>query len=118
MGNDSVNGMLNDTYKRSVNFEITEDKLKVISELEQCNYKTPPIKIAELLESFFAGYESYDGHWLYIAQNWTPRATYRTLKQMVKQQQGGWAKIQNPPAYFTKAIKFRTKRKSISIIGT
>lgn len=106
-----VNG--NDTYKSSVNFELTKSKQNVIAELRTFNYRTPPIKIAQLLETLFADCNSKDGHWLYIAQNWNPRAINRVIKRMIELHNSGRITIHNPAAYFTSLIKFRQKRRSL-----
>lgn len=107
----SVNGMINDSCKRGVSFELTQSKQLVITELSKCNYRTPPNEIASLLEDFFKEWESKPGHWLYIAQQWAPRAINRNIIQLVKTHSTGNKTIQNPPAYFTKLIKFRKRRK-------
>ena len=51
--NTDVNGVSNDSYKRKVNFELTESKLKIIEKLKECNYQTPPVETAQYLEEFF-----------------------------------------------------------------
>ena len=106
-----VNG--NDTYKRSINFKLTESKQKAIAELETCIYKTSPIRIAQLLETLFVDCNTKDGHWLYIAQHWNPRAINRVIKRMVELHNSGRITIQNPAAYFTYLINFRQKRRSL-----
>jgi len=103
----------NGSYKRSVNFELTESKLKVINELKTFTYLTPPIKISQLLESFFAGYDTNEEHWLYISQNFNPRAINRVINYIVKVYLNKTTSIQNPAAYFTYLIKKRKKRRSI-----
>ena len=112
--NGSSNGMNNDGCKQTVYFELTESKQKVITELTQCNYRTPPIKIATLLTELFNEWPSYAGHWLYIAQRYNPRAIWRTIDQLIKVQKNGQKTIKNPSAYFTILIKkFRKPRRSI-----
>ncbi len=101
----------NDTYKRTVNFELTEDKLDVITELKTLTYKTSPILVAELLEKLFVNRETKDGHWLYIAQNWNPRAINRVIKYMVKAQSSGTRTIDKPAGFFTFLIKRRKRRR-------
>jgi len=96
-----------------VNAELSQSKHKVITELKKCNYRSSPYKIASLLEVLFSSYSSKPGHWLYIAQNWTPRVVSWVLNYMVKQAKTGRVTIENPAAYFTKLIKYRKKRKEL-----
>lgn len=107
----SVNGMFNDSSSPKVIFELTHDKQKVITELTLCNYRTPPKQIAALLEEFFKQWQSKQGHWLYIAQKWTPRAINRTLHRLTVLHSEGRITVKNPAAYFTKLIKFRKLRR-------
>jgi len=109
--NTSVSGSVNGTYEHDVKLDLTQSKHKVITELEQCNYRTSPKKIASLLERLLVDYHAKEGHWLYVAQNWTPRAINRVIKTMIKQHQRGEKTIDNAAAYFTYLIKFRKKRK-------
>lgn len=109
--NPSVSGMLNDSSSPKVIFELTQDKQKVITELTHCNYRTPPTQIATLLEKFFKEWHSNQGHWLYVAQQWTPRAINRTIHRLTKLHIEGRITIRNPAAYFTKLIKFRKLRR-------
>jgi hypothetical protein len=107
----TVNESVNGTYKRSINSKLTERKLQVIKELKTCNYQTPPRTVSKLLGELFADYDSKDGHWLFVAQHWPPRAISRVIVQMTKQHRTGEQSIKNPAAYFTAQIKFRKKRK-------
>lgn len=109
--NVSVKWSVNDIYKRRVTPTLTKSKHKAVAELGTLNYKTPPIKISQLLEILFAEYNSKDGHWLYIAQNWNPRAINRVIKRMIGLHNSGRITIKNPAAYFTHLIKFRKRRK-------
>lgn len=108
----------NDIYKRQANFELTESKNFIISKIKLCTYRTSPFIVAKLLDEFFADPNTKPNHWLNISQIYPPRRIYLTIRQMVKRQGGGWITIKNPAAYFTYLIKFRKKRKSISINGT
>lgn len=110
----SVNGNDSDTYKRGVNPKLNLSKSEVITRLKQCGYRTPPKKVASLLEQLFRNNSSREGHWLYIAQHWTPRAINRVISVMSKQRRLGEVSIFNPAAYFTKLIKFRKKRKRVT----
>jgi hypothetical protein len=108
------NGMYSDGCKRRVYFELTQSKQRVIAELTQCNYRTPPLQIAALLTELFLEWPSLSNHWLYIAQRYNPRAIMRTVNQMIKVQKNGQVTIDNPPGYFTNLIKkFRKPRRSI-----
>lgn len=109
--NVGVNGLLNGSYKRKVNFELTESKLQVISKLKQYDYQTPPVEIAKLLEKFFNECGTAEGHWLYIAQVYSSRVINWNLGYMVKIISSGRRTIKNPDAYFTKTIQYRKKRK-------
>jgi len=112
--NESVNvkWSVNDTYKRRVNFELTESKLTVVTKLQTCGYRTPPIEIAALLEDFFTDPNTIPGHWLLVAQTWPPKRINQVIGQMIKRENCGWKTIQKPAAYFTYLIKFRKKRKT------
>ena len=112
-GNASVKWNVNDSYKRTVNFELTENKLNVIAELGTLNYRTTPIKISQLLQTLFAEYNSWNGHWLYVAQHWNPRAINRVINYMVKVHENGTRSIQNSAAYFTYLIQKRKRRRSL-----
>jgi len=114
--NDSVNVNGNDSCKLQVDLELTHSKLRVITDLKSCNYRTSPKKIALLLEKIFVSYESKTGHWLYIAQHWSPRTINRVIAYMIKAHNSGRITFNNPPAYFTFLIKLRKKRKEF--IGT
>lgn len=108
--NVSVNGSIG-TCKNEVKTELTLSKRTVISKLAECNCRTSPRKVASLLEKLFSGWGTKEGHWLYVARHWPPRAINRTIAQMIKQHKRGESTIQNPAAYFTAAINRRKKRK-------
>lgn len=107
----SVSGMYNEPSKLHVNFELTQSKERVITQLMTFNYKTPPPKIAACLEEIFKEWPSNAGHWLYVAQNWPPRAINRAMNKMVKQHMQGRVSLKNPPAFFTMLMKHRHPRK-------
>lgn len=109
--NVSVNGSINGTCKNGVSAKLTLGKHEVITRLKECNYRTPPRKIAFLLEKLFDDPETEEGHWLFIAQHWPPRAINRTITQMIKRHKRGESTIRNAAAYFTAAIRRRKKRK-------
>lgn len=112
--NVSLSGNVSGTCKLKVNEELFLDKKDVILQLKQCTYKTPPKEIATLLEKLFDNWISKEGHWLYIAQNWPPRAIARVITQIVKQHERGDETVKTPPAYFTHLIHFRKRRKKKS----
>jgi len=113
--NENVNGSgsVNAPRKQQVYFELTQHKKDVIAKLEGCNYRTPPIKLESYLKEFFYEWESEPTHWLYVAQNWNPRAINRTIKDLVHRQINGWQTIKNPPGLFTFLIKYRKRRKGL-----
>jgi hypothetical protein len=116
--NVSVSGNANDGCKHKVNFELTENKLDAIERLRSLTYLTPPVEISKLLENIFLQWPSKEGHWLYISQQYTPRAINRVIAGLVKLHTSGRITIQNPAAYFTWLIKHRKKRKLIAINGS
>ena len=109
--NVSVNGSVNDTCKRNVKLELTKRKIEVVSELNNCNYLSPPPLISKLLEELFQENPSDKGYWLHVAQRWTPRAINRVIRLMIKQHTTGENTIRNPSAYFNYLIHRREKRK-------
>lgn len=115
--NDSINGSINGACKNDVETELALSKHEVIIRLTECNYRTPPRKVAFLLEKLFDDPETKKGHWLYVAQHWPPRAINRTIVQMIKQHRRGESVIKNPAAYFTAAISRRKQRKCFRSIN-
>lgn len=111
--NSSVQWSVNDTYKRTVNFELTEDKQKVFEKLKECTHRTSRFELAKLLEEFFSGCNTQEGHWLYIAQTYTPRVICWNLNYMIKLHISGRRVFKNWAAYFTETIKLRKKRKCL-----
>jgi hypothetical protein len=114
-GNVNLNG--NDGCKPKVNLESKDYKRRVILELKKCNYRTPPKRTAYLLEELFKNKDTKPGHWLYIAQNYTPRTINWVIELMIKLHRSGRETISIPAAYFTSLIQHRKKRKS-SFRGT
>ncbi|MCX6793720.1 MAG: hypothetical protein NTY06_01300 [Candidatus Gottesmanbacteria bacterium] len=109
--NTSVSGSVNDSCKPKINAALFENKQSVIAQLKICTYRTSPIEIAELLRILFVEYPSHSGHWLYIAQHWSPRRINGVINRLVGFQRSGSKTIVNPPAYFTFLIKKRARRK-------
>lgn len=106
-----VNG--NDGSKQKVSFELTETKLQIIKKLEECNYLTPPIKIASYLTEFFKECGSNPGYLLYVSQHWNPRAINRTITSLIKFHKSGRKTIQNWGALFVYLIQKRKQRRSL-----
>ncbi len=110
--NATVNGNVNDTYKQHTGFVLSPRKQEVIIQLRLCNYRTPIYKVADLLEELFAECESRQGHWSFIAQNYSPRAINRVIHRMIKLH-GEWKTVRNPAALFTYLIQFRKRRRGL-----
>jgi len=111
--NVSVNGNESGAHKNEVKSESNFSKPKAISELRKCTYKTPPKEVESYLKELFDGWGTKKGHWLYVAQRWTPRAINRVINQIIKRHQRGDETIKNPASYFTELIKYRKKRKKL-----
>jgi hypothetical protein len=107
----SVNGSVNGTRKDVGNKKLSLSKPDAILELKECTYKTAPKQIKYLLEQLFIDCESEEGHWLFIAQKYTPKTINSVVNEMTKRHRRGEITIKNPAAYFTYLIKFRKKRK-------
>lgn len=112
----SVNGSVHDSYKRSVNFVLTESKRNVITQLEACTYRTSPIKVASLLEELFREwpFQEWTGeqkYWLSVAQKRTPRPIVRVIKLIVKQHVTGATTVKNPAKLFSFLIRKRAVRR-------
>lgn len=105
-----LSGNENATYYRRVNPTLPPDYLQAIQRLKQCDYKTPPVEVSVILEQIF-GPSGKEGHWLWIAQHYNPRPIIQVLTLMQKQTIRGEITIYNPPAYFTKILNLRKKRK-------
>lgn len=108
-----VNGIGLGGSKRKVNFELTSSKLSIADELKKCGYRTTPKKIAQLLEEFFSGCETYNGWWLHVAQVYSPRVINWNLSALIKSITSGCLTANNPAAYFTKTLKFRKEKKKL-----
>lgn len=107
----SLNGSVNGGYKSELNLKSNLSKVNALFLLNKCSWKTPPKKVATYLTIIFSKWPSRDGHWLYIAQHYTPKTINSRIAQIVKQHQKGEVNIQNSAAYFTKIIKYRPMRK-------
>lgn len=111
--NVSVKWNDNDTYKRDAITTFTDTKRDIIEKLKTFTYTTPPVEIAQALQTLFADHPSKDGHWLYVAQHWNPRTINRVIERIIIFHTSGRKTIQNSAAYFTHLIKFRKKRRSL-----
>lgn len=106
-----VNRRVNDTHKNEVKTELTSSKHRVISELKECSYRTPPKKVASLLKELFNDPDTMGNYWLYVAQHWAPRPINQVITQMIKRHKRGDSTIKKPAAYFSSLIRYRKKRK-------
>lgn len=106
-----VNGIVNGGYKRRKNLHKYYSKPKLILKLKCCDYLTPPIVIASYLEQLFIGCNTYDGHFLHLAQHYTPKTINSIIAEISKAEMRGDITIKNPAAYFTSIIKKRKMRK-------
>lgn len=106
-----VNGSVNSSHNLKVNGGQNESKNYLITRLKRYNYLTPARVIANSLEKLFVKWPSKNGHWLYIAQHYTPKTINSVLAYMVKRYKsdGFWPK--SPPSYFTDTIQHRPLRK-------
>lgn len=104
---ESVNGVPKLTtkpYQKS-------SKLKAFSLLTKCNHKTSPREIANYLEIIFSDCGAKNGHWLFIAQHYTPKTVCAVLRGIIRKHQNGEATILNAGKFFTSIIKKKKKRK-------
>lgn len=101
---------VNGGYKQIINQRLIWNKPKVILQLKQCSVETPPNQIALLLEELFSPWPSEDGHWLWIAQRYTPRTINWQISSTIKAYLRGVIR-KTPPVYFTYELKFRKRRK-------
>ncbi len=120
--NTSVSGVYSDACRHSVDTKLvpskqnvdtwlSTEKYRLMSELTECHYRTPPKYVAMLLGKLFIEWPGESPrHWLYVSQHWAPRAINRVLRQMVKREERGTVTIANPAAYFTLLIKSRVPR--------
>ena len=107
----SVNGSVNGIGKRHENSDEPQKKLQAIKELTQCNYRTSPKVLETLLKEVFSSCVTQDGHWLWIAQHYTPKSINSVIHQMKKAHAEGWITIKNSASYFTEVLKtFHTMR--------
>lgn len=109
----SINRSVRDTCKQQDNLTTNLSKTEANEKLKKCTYRTPPKEVAGYLECLFSDNPSKEGHWLYIAQHFNPRAINRTIVLMIKQQKTGERTIKNSSAYFTSLIKIRKQRRSM-----
>ena len=107
----SVNGNVNSTYKQQPKTSQNISKKEAITKLKLCNYRTAPKVIASYLEIVFNDKKTKPGHWLYIAQHYTPKTINSVLSQMIKSIARGDVSPQVPSAYFTYVVKKRHMRK-------
>lgn len=107
----NVNGNANGTGKRHLNYTQNISKSVAIDKLKQCHYRTAPKKIASYLEIILHNKNTKPGHWLYIAQRYTPKTINSVLNEMMRSAKRGDVSFKVPAAYFTSIIKLRLPRK-------
>lgn len=107
----SVSGSVNGGRNLVIKSDESLIKRQAFSKLTSATYKTSPIEIASSLETIFSNYTSKEGHWLFIAQHYTPKTINAVLHQMFRDIRKGIVTVKNPPAYFTTVIQHKPKRK-------
>lgn len=110
--NINLNGNDNGTNKHKENLKQTSIKLELIRKLKTCNYRTPPKIIATLLEQLLNLPDTKQGHWLFIAQKYTPKTINSVINKMIKAHSSGSRTITKPAAYFTCLIKHHKSRRN------
>lgn len=108
-GDGSVNGSVNGSCKRRVNFELTESKLRAIARLNNFSNPATPLEIEHCLQEIFSDYPSVEGWWLYVGQHWTQRQINWVLKYVLKLLYSGRI-TKDPASCFTYFIQHRKKR--------
>jgi len=111
-GDGSVNGSVNGSCKRRVNFELTESKLRAISQLNDFTRQATPLVIEQCLTEIFSDYPSVEGWWLYVGQHWTQRQINWVLNYVLKLHASGRI-TKDPAACFTYFIRHRKKRRAL-----
>lgn len=109
--NVSVNRNGNGVRKLQENPSQKLSKREAIARLKLCNYRTAPKTIATYLHTIFSNKNTKPGHWLYIAQHYTPKTINSVLNEMLKGAERGDITPKVPSAYFTYVIKKRKTRK-------
>lgn len=111
--NDSVNAYesVNGGCKYGVKNELNWPNYEVVLQLKNLKSNDSPKEVARLLQYLFSPWPSNDGHWLWIAQRYTPRVINWQVSATIKEYLRG-AIRKTPPAYFTFEIHFRRKIKS------
>lgn len=112
--NDSAYESVSGICKRRGYLIQNRPKIEIIREIASLNYRTPPRILAGLLDNLFSSINTHEGHWLFIAQHWTPKAIKSVINEMLRRHRTGEVTIKSPPAYFTYLIKFHPKRKKFS----
>lgn len=107
----NLNGSVSGGSKHESNLELNLTKIDAFLLLQKCTYKTSPKLVASYLERIFSKWPSKEGHWLFIAQHYTPKTINAVILQIIKQHKRGEININNPAAYFTSVIKFHLTRK-------
>ena len=88
---------------------LTQSKHRIITDLRNCNYRTPTYKIAFLLKELL-GPARKATHWDYIAENWHPKAINQVINYILKREKNG-LEIKDFGDFFTWLIKRKKRRK-------
>lgn len=107
--NGSDNGSVNGGYKRRVKFELSESKLRAISNLNDFTSSLTPLEIERLLNEIFSEYPSKEGWWLYVGQHWTHRQINWVMNEVIKLSTFGRI-TKDPAACFTFLIQKRSRK--------
>lgn len=108
----SLIGSVNGGSKLTVNTVITLTKGEAILALRKSNYKMAPKEVASYLEIIFSRFQAKNGHWLFIAQHYTPKTINCLITEIIKRIQRGEMTLRNPASYFTDIIlRHRKMRK-------
>lgn len=110
-GNGNLNGSVNGTCKQHTNNSQNFNRREAIALLKQCNYRTEPKLIDSYLSVIFTDKSTKHGHWLYIAQHYTPKTINSVLRQMIRGINRGDISPKVPSAYFTYVVKRRHTRR-------
>lgn len=99
-----------------VNDKLADSLHSAIEQLVKLDYKSSRYEIAEILQKTF-GDPRKEGHWLWCAQNYTPRPIIRTIAEIYRSLLlGKWAG-QTPADFFTFLLKKRQRRAKIKKEG-
>jgi len=107
-----VNGSVHGSCYSRVNFQLTESKLKAISELNNFQPPKTPLEIEQYLREIFSDFQTKDYWWPYVSRTWSQRQINWVLRLVIDMQRTGRIK-KDIASCFTDMIKHRKKRKSL-----